>query len=232
MSRLFLTICLSAVCWLSTSATSLAEERFIGKREATKELSGITTQVVESTPAAPTQEPTTKAADAPASVPPTRAPNFAADERYAIELRDGTRIIGTPQGHETLPLDATFGRTGVPLSLIAAAAFDAAKKQVRITFRNGDTLTGTPRIDRLKLKTEYGDMMVPIESIVRMASGDKFAQQSPATAPVAANEPSGPTTGYTVWGSGAVHFDSFIVPAEGFGRMDLIRPAIIDAVKE
>lgn len=82
-----------------------------------------------------------------------------------IVLSDGTKIHGSPVELSALPLKIEFAKLDVPLHLIAQGSFTAERAAFAVRFRNGDTLTGTLEMDRVKVQTAYGLASVPVARI-------------------------------------------------------------------
>jgi hypothetical protein len=106
-------------------------------------------------------------------VPPATATNAVA-VRFALDLKDGARLIGAPSEARTLPFDAAFGRIEIPLALVRAVEFAADQRSVKVRFANGDVLTGAMRLETLRFSTPYGPLAVPTANMIALTAGDTF----------------------------------------------------------
>ncbi len=98
-------------------------------------------------------------ADEPAPPPP----------RLAIQLRDGTLVLG-PAGMATLDLiHQSGGRIKVPLDRVETAVPAADGETVSIRLRNGDSLTGVLDLRSITVRTPTGLRDVPADRIALLA---------------------------------------------------------------
>ncbi len=130
--------------------------------------SGQTTEPAPPPPSVPPAPPVSPPPTTPPAPPASPAAPAATTIAITIELTDGSRIIGSPVQIAALPLRLSFAQLDIPLPLIASAQFTADRKSFSVKFTNNDTLTGTPELDRIKLKTTYGEADVPLSRIARI----------------------------------------------------------------
>ncbi len=84
--------------------------------------------------------------------------------RLAIDLVDGSRLIGTP-GLATVPVQTSYAKMDVPLTQIKALKIGDDHETVTLNLRNGDTLTGVISLAPIKLITVFGTASIGIEHI-------------------------------------------------------------------
>ena len=88
----------------------------------------------------------------------------------ALNLKDGSRIVGMPQREVVLVRGPYFGIAAVHLGRVESMEFKDEGETVKIAFKNGDQLTGTVSLDALSLRTLLGDLSIPIEHILSLQS--------------------------------------------------------------
>jgi hypothetical protein len=115
--------------------------------------------------------------------------------RLAIDLVDGSRIIGTP-GLATVPVQTSYAKIDVPLTQIQALKIGDDHETVTLNLRNGDTLTGVISLAPIKLITVFGTVAVGIEHIKQLrvtlggrSNGSKWSVRNDFSA---TSNPSGP----------------------------------------
>jgi hypothetical protein len=87
--------------------------------------------------------------------------------RLAIDLVDGSRLIGTP-GLATVPVQTSYAKMDVPLTQIQALKIGDDHETVTLNLRNGDTLTGVISLKPIELKTLFGTASIGIEHIQQL----------------------------------------------------------------
>ena len=93
--------------------------------------------------------------------PPAPAP------ASVIDLRDGSRIIGTPL-LSTVPLLTSYGSAVIkPAEITSMVAADSST-ELKVVFKNGDVLRGTLQVDSLPVQSVVGKVNIPVSSIRRM----------------------------------------------------------------
>ncbi len=90
---------------------------------------------------------------------------------FALVLNDGNRYIWTPAADQKLPLKTAFASVEVPLALVASVSFSDEQGAVKVTFRNGDVLTGKLLSKQWPIRTAYGDLTVPISAMTFLGAG-------------------------------------------------------------
>jgi hypothetical protein len=85
----------------------------------------------------------------------------------AIDLVDGSRLIGTP-GIATVPVQTPYAKMDVPLTQIQALKIGDDHETVTLNLRNGDKLTGVISLAPIKLITVFGTVAVGIEHIQQL----------------------------------------------------------------
>jgi len=138
----------------------------------------------------PVSRPALRAAPHPGSTPRRAAsgprPPEPVELSFTVRLRDGTRMIGVLHDTDSLPVEVLFGVIEIPLAQIRAIVLSEKTQQAKILFKNGDVLTGRPRLARFRLTTSYGRIEVPLDEVVRLAAGDQFSPEPSATRVAAA----------------------------------------------
>ena len=85
-----------------------------------------------------------------------------------FELRDGSRIIGTPL-LSSVPLVSSYGSVAFrPGEVTSIIAMDSTPG-VRVEFKNGDVLRGSLQVDSLPVLCAAGRISIPVASILRIS---------------------------------------------------------------
>ncbi len=87
------------------------------------------------------------------------------NESWFVELRDGSRLVGTPLV-ETLPIEFQSKTVNVELAMITDWQTSGAAAMV-LRFRNGDELTSPLKFEEFPLRTVFGEVKLPVAQIVR-----------------------------------------------------------------
>ena len=87
--------------------------------------------------------------------------------RLAIDLVDGSRLIGTP-AIATVPVQTSYAKMDVPLTQIQSLKIGDDHETVTLDLRNGDKLTGVISLAPIKLITVFGTVAVGIEHIKQL----------------------------------------------------------------
>ncbi|MBL8813316.1 MAG: LamG domain-containing protein [Planctomycetaceae bacterium] len=95
------------------------------------------------------------------------APNTEESIRLAVELTDGSRVIGTPQ-KDSIRLVTDFGDQSVSLKLVTQVLWKPDREHVVLEFPNGDRLTGAIVPEDIQLRTLFGDTKISMEHIVML----------------------------------------------------------------
>ncbi len=94
--------------------------------------------------------------------------------RLAIDLADGSRVIGVPQ-IKSVPLQTFYAEMDVPLKAIASIHIQDDRETASIDLRNGDRIKGVLDLKPLELQTIFGDVAVPLERITTVVVKDGSA---------------------------------------------------------
>jgi hypothetical protein len=135
------------------------------------------TPLTPTAPVAPSGTPfrTPDGGAGPVPTPPMAPPTPKPDDRIAIQLKDGSRILGKLSGLEKLKAKSTFGEVAIPVDAILGLRMadngpsGSLGANSTILFRNGDVLTAEPVLGTLKVETSWGEVTIPgkhVESIV------------------------------------------------------------------
>ena len=101
------------------------------------------------------------------------APDAAAAE-IALDLNDGSRIVGTP-GIDQFKVTTQYADVEVLLSRIRSLEFKGGDRAAEIDLQNGDVIRGKLAVTGIALKTLFGQVVVPIEQIAGIhARGGKM----------------------------------------------------------
>ena len=88
---------------------------------------------------------------------------------FAIDLRDGSRIVGTPLV-TGLVIESSFGPIAFRLEQVASILIPDSVKGARVMFRNGDILQGSLQADSIPVQFAPGKMNLPVTAILRISS--------------------------------------------------------------
>jgi hypothetical protein len=87
----------------------------------------------------------------------------------AVDLRDGSRIVGTPL-LTGFTLVSSYGSIAFKLEQVNSIIFTDSAKGVSVQFRNGDMLQGSLQVDSLPVQFSAGRMNLPISAILRLST--------------------------------------------------------------
>lgn len=87
--------------------------------------------------------------------------------KLALELSDGSRIVGVPEAG-TLPFATAYGKMDIALKLVDSLEFSDDRETVTVLFRNGDKLEGALSVKEIKLATLFGEQSIPLKHVVSM----------------------------------------------------------------
>ncbi len=116
---------------------------------------------------APVKAPEKASEKGPEKPPTPDSP--AATPQFTADLIDGIRLIGEPVDLAALPLKTQFAKLDIPLPLIASAAFNKDRTLLQVRFKNGDLISGTLELERIRLRTAYGEANLPIAKLAMIA---------------------------------------------------------------
>jgi len=84
--------------------------------------------------------------------------------RLALDLMDGSHIIGTP-GIGSVPVQTAYAKMDVPLKFILSLKLGEDHQAAAIDLQNGDKLKGVIKLEPLQLETVFGKVSVAVEHI-------------------------------------------------------------------
>ena len=84
--------------------------------------------------------------------------------RLAIDLVDGSHLIGTPR-IVSVPVQSSYATMDIPLKFIATLKLGEDHQSAAIDLRNGDKLKGTIKLEPLQLETLFGKVSVATQHI-------------------------------------------------------------------
>jgi hypothetical protein len=92
--------------------------------------------------------------------------------RLAVELADGSRIIGVPEV-TSVGFSGPFVRTKVPLDALSGITVMEDRETVKLAFSNGDRLTGVLDTGAIALTTMVGRVSIPLAQVraIRVMAG-------------------------------------------------------------
>ena len=126
----------------------------------------------------PTLPPSARRPGVPGSaipVPVQPLPARPADGRFALTLKNGTRVIGKPVAFSHIPVGTSFGDARIPISVIASLRSVPNATWKKIHFRNGDVVSVTVKAKTMRFKTSYGEITVPLSDVVEFRQGASFS---------------------------------------------------------
>ena len=88
--------------------------------------------------------------------------------RLTVDLSDGSRIVGSP-AIATFAVHSELGRIDVPFTKVKSLTFRDDHEGISAALVNGDLLSGTHDLGKLRLKTVFGDVAVDAALIRRIA---------------------------------------------------------------
>jgi hypothetical protein len=132
----------------------------------------------------------------------------------AIDLRDGSRIIGTPL-LTGLTLGSSYGPIPFKLEEVTSISFSDSAGGVRLEFRNGDMLRGSLQVDSLPVQFVAGRMNLPVSAILRISPVP--GKESPAEGLIAHYPLRGNTLDATGCGHDAINYGAVPAP-DRFGN--------------
>lgn len=129
----------------------------------------------------------------PTPLTPAAAPRAATapDGLVQLQLKDGSILFGKLDVDQSLELSAVVGEVKVPLKEISKIQFGKDGKS-QIAFRNGDTLSGKLQIDKLKIKTDWGEISIPGDRLVAILTKQHLAELADQVRQVIVRTPEGP----------------------------------------
>ena len=103
---------------------------------------------------------------------PMAEPLRQPDGRMTLHLKDGSKLIGTPQTPDSIQLRSAFGQIEIPTRLVEGIRFPdpegdvpQSRNAATLLFRNGDVLHGNVLIEKIVLDMKWGEANVAKEHI-------------------------------------------------------------------
>ena len=103
----------------------------------------------------------------PSGATPSKIKRKVAPLRLAIDLADGSHIIGVPS-IKSVPVQTSYAKMDIPLEKIVSIEITDDHETVSIAFRNGDELKGVVDLSAIELKTIFGKYSIDVEHIREM----------------------------------------------------------------
>jgi hypothetical protein len=114
-------------------------------------------------PETPFENPTVPSGEAPSEIKLKVEPL-----RLAIDLVDGSHIIGVPS-ITSVPIQTSFAKMDIPLEKIVSIEIKDDHETASFELNNGDKLKGVCDLKPLQLETVFGQASVSIEHVTRIA---------------------------------------------------------------
>jgi hypothetical protein len=83
----------------------------------------------------------------------------------ALDLRDGSRVIGTSTLTALSLRSDVIGEMNVPLDRVSQVKFDKYQSSASITLRNGDKLSANVNLSHFEVTTVFGKVRIPMGQI-------------------------------------------------------------------
>ena len=87
--------------------------------------------------------------------------------RLALDLVDGSRVIGVPKA-ESLPVQTSYAKMDIALKQVSTVKMGDDHETASIDLRNGDKLKGVVTLGPIELATVFGSVQVAVEHIRNM----------------------------------------------------------------
>ncbi len=97
-----------------------------------------------------------------------QAPKRETRLQAVLELRDGSRIVGTPLA-SGFTLKSAYGAIDFTLDRVGLVTFSDSAGGVTIEFRNGDIVRGTLTAQSIAVEFAAGKLVLPVASILRIS---------------------------------------------------------------
>ncbi len=91
-------------------------------------------------------------------------PKESAPPRLAVDLSDGSHIIGVPSV-KSIPVQTSYAKMDIPLKQIASITIEDDHETATIELQNGDRLTGVPSLDPIELQTVFGEVSFGVQYV-------------------------------------------------------------------
>lgn len=106
--------------------------------------------------------------EAPEAPKVTKKSDEASALRMTLKLRRDMTLEGSPVELETIKMNTIFGEAKLPLNTIAGIRFPSAEGgdgNTTVILRNGDSLTGSLVLDKIKFVSIWGEAMINTSSL-------------------------------------------------------------------
>jgi hypothetical protein len=122
--------------------------------------------------AVPPPEEQLKHPSAPSGATPSEIELKVAPLRLAIDLVDGSHIIGVPR-ITSVPVQTSFAKMDIPLRHIRSIRIEDDHEGASFELQNGDKLKGVLDLKPLELETVFGQITVDVKhiTVVRIITG-------------------------------------------------------------
>ena len=97
-----------------------------------------------------------------------RAEQAATPLRLALDLTDGSHVIGVP-ALKALPLETPYAKMNIELEKIRSLKLESDHKAVALELNNGDRLAATLTMPPLELTTAFGKVAIALEHIRKIS---------------------------------------------------------------
>ena len=87
--------------------------------------------------------------------------------RIAVDLSDGSHLLGIPSIHE-IPFRTHFAQMTIPLSKILLIEQQSANDSFSLTLQNNDKISGIIEIEEFDFETVFGSIQLQLEFIDRI----------------------------------------------------------------
>jgi hypothetical protein len=96
--------------------------------------------------------------------------------RLAINLVDGSRVIGVPN-IASVKVETPYAKMEISLEQVASLELHDNRETASLDLRNGDKITGAVNLGRLRIETIAGSLTVPVHTMQRF---DVLSHEDPA----------------------------------------------------
>lgn len=87
--------------------------------------------------------------------------------KVCVSLKDGSQIIGTPV-FKALTVTTPYGKVEAKAEMLESIRFTSDQEKVNLTFRNGDTLTGSLGIHEFEINTLFGKIRIETTAVISL----------------------------------------------------------------
>lgn len=90
------------------------------------------------------------------------------DIRLALDLVDGSRVVGSATVAE-VPVITEYSRLAIPFPQIQTVEMNVDRERVTVKLANGDKITGVVKLDKIGLKTSFGDVAIGLPDLLKIS---------------------------------------------------------------